>query len=81
MKLQIYLDTSVISAAFDERNPERKALTEEFFAQANKFDVYVSEITLVEIEKTTLEDLREKMKTLVKPFSVLEISDDVQGLT
>ena len=81
MKLHVYLDTSVISAAFDERNPERKALTEEFLAQVDKFDVYISEITLVEIEKTTLEDLREKMRTLVQPFSVLKISDDVQGLT
>ncbi len=29
--MKIYLDTSVISALFDDRNPERKLLTEEFF--------------------------------------------------
>ena len=27
-KLKLYLDTSVLSALFDERNPERKSLTE-----------------------------------------------------
>ena len=30
-KLKLYLDTSVISALFDDRNPERKSLTESFF--------------------------------------------------
>ena len=30
-KLKVYLDTSVISALFDDRNPERKSLTESFF--------------------------------------------------
>jgi len=32
-KIKIYLDTSVISALFDERNPERKSLTEAFFME------------------------------------------------
>jgi predicted nucleic acid-binding protein len=38
-KLKLYLDTSVISALFDERNPERKSLTESFFAEISKFDI------------------------------------------
>lgn len=30
-KIKIYLDTSVISALFDDRNPERQDLTKIFF--------------------------------------------------
>ncbi len=29
--MKVYLDTSVISALFDDKNPERKSLTESFF--------------------------------------------------
>jgi predicted nucleic acid-binding protein len=30
-KIRVYLDTSVISALFDDRNPERQDLTKRFF--------------------------------------------------
>ena len=32
-KTRVYLDTSVISVVFDERNPERKLHTETFFRE------------------------------------------------
>lgn len=38
--MKIYLDTSVISVLFDERNPERKSLTEEFFLEIENYEVY-----------------------------------------
>jgi len=41
-KIKIYLDTSVISALFDERNPERKILTENFFEIIEIFNPYDS---------------------------------------
>jgi len=81
MKLKIYLDTSVISARFDQRNPERQTLTTEFFSQANRFDVHISEITLAEIEKTLEAELRDSMRTLVQPFTVLEANNEVQRMT
>jgi predicted nucleic acid-binding protein len=37
--LKIYLDTSVISALFDKRNPERMTLTEEFFKTITDYQV------------------------------------------
>ena len=40
-KLKLYLDTSVISALFDERNPERKSLTESFFDEIETFEIYI----------------------------------------
>ena len=33
MKTKIYLDTSVISALFDERTPERLAMTSDFWSK------------------------------------------------
>ena len=44
-KIRVYLDTSVISALFDERNPERKSVTEAFFAEIGNFETFISEIT------------------------------------
>ena len=49
-KIRVYLDTSVISALFDERNPERKSLTEAFSAEIGNFETFISEITVAEIE-------------------------------
>ena len=60
-KIRVYLDTSVISALFDERNPERKSLTEAFFAEIGNFETFISEITVAEIERTPDMELRSKM--------------------
>ncbi len=46
----VYLDTSVISALFDERTPERQTLTEEFWEKIQDYDMYLSEITEKEME-------------------------------
>jgi len=40
-KMKVYLDTSVISALFDERNPERKSLTEAFFKEIEIFEPFI----------------------------------------
>jgi predicted nucleic acid-binding protein len=79
-KLKVYLDTSVISALFDDRNPERKSLTESFFSEIETFDIYISNITLLEIENTPNKNLKSLMKERIKPFTVLSISEDVEEL-
>ena len=80
-RLKLYLDTSVISALFDERNPERKALTELFFSEIENYDVYISSITIAEVNNTPDEELRKKMKKKLAPFSVFTISEEVEDLT
>ena len=79
-KLKVYLDTSVISALFDDRNPERKSLTESFFSEIETFDIYISNITILEIENTPDKNLKSLMKERIKPFTVLSISEDVEEL-
>jgi len=78
--MKIYLDTSVISALFDDRNPERKALTEEFFSRINIYDTHISELTIAEIKKTPDQELKGKMQKMVKSFLVLEINEAVEEL-
>ena len=79
-KMRVYLDTSVISALFDERNPERKSLTEAFFAEIGNFETFISEITVAEIERTPDMGLRSKMKDVVSQFSVITLTDDVEWI-
>lgn len=79
-KVKVYLDTSVISALFDERNPERKSLTQDFFNQVEDFEPYLSEITIVEIERTPDKELGNKMKEVALRFLVLSLTDEVEWL-
>lgn len=79
-KIKIYLDTSVISALFDDKNPERKSLTEEFFANIGDFEVYVSNLTMAEIEKTTDEGLKDNMLKAIEKLSVLELTGEDETL-
>jgi len=53
IKLKGYLDTSVVSALFDNGNPERKALTEAFFEQSDHIEIYISDLTLAEIARVS----------------------------
>ncbi|NVM31376.1 MAG: PIN domain-containing protein [Candidatus Helarchaeota archaeon] len=79
-KLKVYLDTSVISALHDKRNPERKALTEEFFKKMENFEVYISDITVVEIEKTPDSEIQNEMKKIITNFSVCSLPEDLEWL-
>jgi predicted nucleic acid-binding protein len=78
--MEIYLDTSVISALFDDRNPERKALTEESFSKIGIYSTYISELTVGEIERIPDQTLRSKMNEKIKGFSILEINESVEEL-
>jgi len=79
-RMRVYLDTSVISALFDERNPERKSLTESFFKEIENFETFISEITLAEIKRTPDIELRSKMEEVTSQFSVVPLIDEVEWL-
>ena len=79
-KMKVYLDTSVISALFDERNPERKSLTEAFFSEIENFETYISVITVAEIERTPDLELRDRMRGMKSQFSLLSVTDEVEWL-
>ena len=79
-KLKVYLDNSVISALFDRRNPERKKITEAFFVVAERFEIFISETTIDEINRTQSKYLREKMRRLVEGYSILGMDESVRLL-
>jgi predicted nucleic acid-binding protein len=80
MKLKIYLDTSVISALFDGRNPDRQLLTEKFFAQIPQYEVYISQLTVDEIDKTKNRSLKQKMQLCASSFTVIGETQEVTTL-
>ena len=78
--IKIYLDTSVISALYDDRNPERQELTTVFFEKIDEFDVFISEIVLAEIEGIKTEDLKKKMRKRVINYKILKINETTRKL-
>jgi len=79
MKPKIYLDTSVISALFDERTPERLAMTRAFWSKMNDYEVFISELVLEELGRAN-EQIRDKLFSTVKDFVVLKISKEAEKL-
>jgi predicted nucleic acid-binding protein len=79
-KEKVYFDTSVPSAYFDERTPERMYQTKEFWRKMDKYDLYVS--TLVEDELSQVSDklLRDDLSKLINACSVLDLDDQVMEL-
>ncbi len=65
----------------NERNLERKSLTESFFKEIDKYKIYISEITIAEIGRTPDDDIKKKMNEKISKFSVLKISDEIEELS
>lgn len=70
----------MISALFDKRIPEMQFLTERFFENVDKLDVYISEVVLAEIGKTRNTQLRNKLQKLVTSFNILPIDEEGRTL-
>lgn len=72
MKPRGYLDTTVPSAYFDDRAPDRQRLTKRFWAdRLPEFLPVISNIVLLEIDDTPDEARRKQMQTLVGEFEVV----------
>jgi predicted nucleic acid-binding protein len=79
-KPRIYLDTSVISALFDERNPERMNLTNDFFKTLGNYEAFISEITSAELKRTPDPQIRAKMERAIASFPQLPAPDGTAEL-
>ena len=79
MKTKIYLDTSVISALFDERTPERLAMTSSLWSKLSDYEVFISELVVEELERAN-EHVRDKMFFAIKDFIVLKTSKKAERL-
>jgi predicted nucleic acid-binding protein len=81
VRSKLYLDTSVLSAYFDTRTPERQELTNQFWAiRLPEFEPMVSTLVLAEIGDTPNLDQRADMETLVSGFAILELNEEAEEL-
>ncbi len=80
MKVRVYLDTTVISAADDARAPERQAQTLAFLARADEFELTTSDLTRQELEATPNPERRARLLRRIAPIGCLSISPDMRAL-
>ena len=80
-RLKIYLDTSVISALFDRRSSEMMRWTEEFWKIIDKYEVYISDVVITEIQETPDVKLKERMSEAIKSLVRLEMDEDAEKLS
>lgn len=80
-KETLYLDTSVVSAYYDARAKERQEATIKFWEDiVPNYKVFISEITVSELENTKDEALKNKFKKLINNISILRLDKKVKAL-
>ncbi len=80
-KLKIYLDTSVISALFDKRSPGMMKLTKEFWEIIDRYDGYISDVVIAEVQAMPDEKLRGQMTEVLENFSILALDEEAENLS
>jgi len=80
-KETLYLDTSVVSAYCDDRTIERQQATVKFWEEVlPHYKIFISEVTVNELENTKEERMKEEFRRLIKGFNILKISREVRSL-
>lgn len=79
-QLRLYLDTSVFSAYYDGRAPERQRLTQEFWTKLAECDALCSQLTLDELSKVADETQRAQLLTLTRVCQVRSVGAAEEGL-
>ena len=79
-RAKVYLDTSVVSALFDETNPERRSLTEAFFKTLPDFESFVSDVTVAEIARTPDDAVRRNLNGAIAGLPVLHLTEEAEAL-
>ena len=71
-KLKIYLDTSVINFFDASDSPDYMNITREFFDKhLNEYDVFISEIVLLEITRTTDPERKKALLAVIERYGIL----------
>jgi predicted nucleic acid-binding protein len=81
MQESIYLDTSVPSAYYDHRAKERQEATVHFWKDViPNYRVFISEITIDELQSTKDNTSRNEFLNLVSHFKVLKMNQRIENL-
>jgi len=78
--VKVYLDTSVPSAYYDNRQPERQKMTKDFWPMLKDYEVSVSDVTIGELKRHKDERIKENMLNLIKDYDVLKSSPESEAL-
>lgn len=76
----VYLDTSVVGAYSDNRDPRRRELTREFWSRIPGFSTHVSSLVLDELAAVGRSTLRDRLIGMVSAFRVLPITQQARDL-
>jgi hypothetical protein len=78
-KLRIYLDTSVINFLFAEDAPDFRRVTEDFFTRhAHKYELFASEVVLLEILRDPDPLHRQKLLEVLRHQPITMLSSDLE---
>jgi len=83
--LKIYLDTSVINFLFANDTPDLKIITKDFFenfVRLGKYQVFVSDVVIREMEMTEDADRRAQLVSVVRDYSlrILRLNEEAERL-
>jgi len=82
-KTKLYLDTSVPSAYYDTSKPLRQLITQKWFEnKASLYELYISVLTIEEIDETSNTIKRHNIKDLIfdNNMKILELSEQAISL-
>ena len=83
-KLKIYLDTSIVNFLYADDAPEYMAITKQILEKnINDYDVYISEVMFVEVNRTQDESRKELLLTEIakQQLEVYDvINEDIEYL-
>ncbi len=80
MKPRIYLDTSVISILHDQRAPDRRAMTADFWSRRSALELLTSTVTADEVNETEDAALRSLMLASLSEVQVHPVTDEARAL-
>lgn len=81
MKPKLYLDTSIPSAYYDNSKPIRQLITQKWFEKdALNFELFISAVTIEEINQISNKLKQENIKSLLIDLNVLELSQQAVNL-
>lgn len=81
MKQKLYLDTSILSAYYDDEKPERQKITQMWWKnEMQGYEVLLSRVTVDELEATKNIDKRNNFLGLVENIKILPLTQECGAL-
>ena len=79
-KLKLYIETSTWNFVFADDSPEKMAITKDFFDLVRQgiYDIYTSDIVLLEVERAP-DEIKRELSKLISEFTPQEIKSNPEA--